>query len=113
MPTYTDSLLTWQHSMEITLDKYSDVCFSHQTADCTWLDRAANSFPVCNVMEAEKCLDVVLISKMVVEASLQKDRWENICGYGCIALDKLLFCLPKSTDFFLCLSKNTCSVGTD
>ena len=80
MSTYTDSLLTWQQSMEMTLDMYSDVCITHNTMGCDWLDRAANSMPVCDLMEAERCLDNVLISKMVVEASLHQEQWENICG---------------------------------
>ena len=78
--TYTDSLLTWQHSMEITIDMYSDVCFSHQKTVCDWLDRTTNSNPSCDATEAEQCLDVVFVSKMVAEAALQRESWQNICG---------------------------------
>ena len=79
MTAYTDSLLVWQHSMEITLELYNDFCLPKQTAACDWLKSSANGVEVCDVAEAERCLDVGFVSKMVVEASLQKETWENIC----------------------------------
>ena len=77
--TYTDNLLAWQHSMEVTMELFSDLCHPQQTAGCGWLSSSTNGVAECDVSEAENCLDVALVSKMVVGASIQKETWENIC----------------------------------
>ena len=79
MMTYTDSLLAWQHSLEVTMELYNDFCHPTQTAACDWLSSSTNGVAVCDISEAENCLDIGLVSKMVVEASLQKETWGNIC----------------------------------
>ena len=76
---YTTDLLTWQNAMKLNMDKYGNVCLMQQMANCDWVERLANEQPVCDPDAAERCFDLVLLSKLIVETKVQRSTWETVC----------------------------------
>ncbi|KAL4231151.1 hypothetical protein ACF0H5_008734 [Mactra antiquata] len=75
-----ERVFTWQNTMKLVVDKYTDICFQHQTRSCDWVSRSPSQDLVCNVAMATSCVDKVLLSKIVIDVYTSRNTWENVCG---------------------------------